>query len=293
MSDVPAWFTQAVTTPYDRSEVEVHGARITYRTWGATGAPVVVLVHGGAAHAGWWDHVAPFLATAHRVVALDLSGHGDSDRRPSYDLETYAAEVLAVAEAEAPSGDEKPCVIGHSMGGFVALTAARDHGARLAGVCAIDSPVRQMSPEARAWRESGQRPPDNKVYPSREAVLARFRPLPNDGPVLPYVKDHVAAASVREVEGGWSWKFDPAIFFGSAMEPEELAESVCPAALIRGERGLATTDITATVAERLGGHVPVTVIPDAGHHIMLDQPVALVASLQALVGEWRRPSAQS
>ena len=51
---------------------------------------------------------------------------------------------------------------------------------------------------------------------------------------------------------------------------------------------MATTDITTTVAERLGGHVPVTVVPDAGHHIMLDQPVALVAALQVLLGEWSR-----
>ncbi|TNC43618.1 alpha/beta fold hydrolase [Mumia zhuanghuii] len=289
MSAAPTWFSDALATPYDRREVDVEGARVTYRAWGEPGAPVLVLVHGGAAHAGWWDHVAPFLTAAHRVVALDLSGHGDSDRRDTYDLETYAAEVLAVAEAEAADTSEKPCVIGHSMGGFVALTAGRDHGSRLTGVCAVDSPVKQMSPEARAWRESGRNAPGNKVYPSREAVVARFRPLPADGATLPYVQDHVAEASVREVEGGWTWKFDPRVFSGAQMEPEELAEAVCPTALIRGERGLATTDITTTVAERLGGHVPVTVVPGAGHHIMLDQPVALIAALQCLVGEWRRP----
>ena len=49
----------------------------------------------------------------------------------------------------------------------------------------------------------------------------------------------------------------------------------------------ATTDITDLVAERLGGHVPVTLIPDAGHHIMLDQPIALIAVLQTLLGQWR------
>ncbi|MFD1825451.1 alpha/beta fold hydrolase [Mumia zhuanghuii] len=290
MSGVPRWFAEAVATPYDEREVKVEGARITYRAWGRAGAPVVVLVHGGAAHAGWWDHVAPFLTAAHRVVALDLSGHGESDRRASYDLETYAAEVLAVADAEAAGSGEKPCVIGHSMGGFVVLTAAREHGVRLAGVCAIDSPVQQMSPEARAWRASGRHAPGNKVYPSREAVVARFRPLPEDGPALPYVRDHLAPASVREVEGGWTWKFDPNVFFGAQMEPEDLAKTVCPTALIRGERGLATTDITSTVAERLGGHVPVTVVPDAGHHIMLDQPVALITALQSLIGEWSRPA---
>ncbi|MBW9207903.1 alpha/beta hydrolase [Mumia sp. zg.B53] len=289
---VPAWFSEAVATPYHRHDVDVAGARIAYRTWGEPGMPVVVLVHGGAAHAGWWDHVAPFLAASHRVAAIDLSGHGDSQWRRQYDLATFAEEVMAVAAAETPSGGAQdgvlPVVIGHSMGGFVSLTAARDHGSRLAGACAIDSPVRQMSPETRAWKESGRHLPGNKVYPSWDEIVRRFRTLPPDDATLPYVREHVAAGSVREVEGGWTWKFDPHVFLSAQMEPAEVAETDCPTALVRGERGMATTDITTTVAERLGGHVPVTVVPDAGHHIMLDQPVALVAALQVLLGEWSR-----
>jgi pimeloyl-ACP methyl ester carboxylesterase len=52
---------------------------------------------------------------------------------------------------------------------------------------------------------------------------------------------------------------------------------------------MATTDITESVAEILGGHVPVTLVPDAGHHIMFDQPIALIALLQTLIGQWRAP----
>lgn len=286
---VPAWFSEAIATPYQRHDLDVAGVRIAYRTWGVAGNPVVVLVHGGAAHAGWWDHVAPFLAPSHRVVAIDLSGHGDSAWRPAYDLSTFAHEVMAVATAEGAAGGTKPVVIGHSMGGFVTLTAAREHGTRLAGACAIDSPVQQMSPETRAWRESGRHVPGNKVYPTWEAVIGRFRTLPPDDATLPYVREHISAGSVHEVDGGWTWKFDPRVFLSAQMEPDDLAETACPTALVRGERGMATTDITANVAARLGGHVPVTVVPDAGHHIMLDQPVALISALQALLGEWSRP----
>ena len=73
------------------------------------------------------------------------------------------------------------------------------------------------------------------------------------------------------------------------MEPEDLAAAMCDIALIRGERGMATTDITDVVAERLGRDVPVTVLRVAGHHIMLDQPIALIAVLQTLLGQWRNP----
>lgn len=291
---VPAWFDDAIAQVPERGEVVVDGARIAYRTWGDPDAPVTVLVHGGAAHAGWWDHVGPLLDE--RVVALDLSGHGDSDHRESYTLETWAREVVAVAAtqrvgsrgAEEPRRS-RPVVVGHSMGGFVALTVARDHGDVVAGAVAIDSPVREMSAEARAWVESGRDVPPHKVHADLATILGRFRTLPADDSTLTYVRDHVARDSVREVEGGWSWKFDPRIFLRSRMEPEELASTSCPVALLRGDRGMATTDITAAVAERLGGHVPVTVVRDCGHHVMLDQPVALVAALQALVGEWRRP----
>lgn len=282
--NTPDWFSDALAQPYDAGRVDVDGATITYRAWGKPGDPVAVLVHGGAAHAGWWDHVAPHLADTNRVVAIDLSGHGDSDRRERYSLDAWATEVLAVATAE---GDSRPVVFGHSMGGFVALTVAKVFGDRVKGVVAIDSPVREASPEAKAWLESTRHVPGNKVYPTLEVILQRFRTLPEDDSTRDYIRAHIAAGSVCEVEGGWSWKFDPHIFFRSQMEPEELAEAPCKVALIRGERGMATLDITTDVAERLGGDVPVTVIRDAGHHIMLEQPIALIAALQTLLGQWR------
>ncbi|MGI9085777.1 MAG: alpha/beta fold hydrolase [Aeromicrobium sp.] len=281
----PTWFTDAIAEPYDTLDLEVEGARIAYRAWGKPGEPGVVLVHGGAANAAWWDHVAPFLAVEHRVLAIDLSGHGASDHREAYSLDTWAEEVLAVAGHES---DARPVIIGHSMGGFVALTAARSHGPELRGVAAIDSPVREMSPEARTWLQSNVTLPQHKVRPDRETIIARFRALPEDDG-LEYIRRHIAEQSVREVEGGWSWAFDPQIFLSSQMEPEDLAAAGCEVALVRGERGMATTDITESVAEILGGHVPVTLVPDAGHHIMLDQPIALIALLQTLIGQWRMP----
>ena len=282
----PTWFTDAIAEPFDTDEVDVAGARISYRAWGKPGQPGVVLVHGGAAHAGWWDHIAPFLAADHRVMAIDLSGHGSSDHRESYSLSTWSDEVMAVAHRES---DARPVIIGHSMGGFVAFTAALEHGLDVRGVAAIDSPVREMSPEARAWLQTNSALPPQTVRPDRETIVARFRTLPEDVAGLEYVRKHIAEQSVREVDGGWTWKFDPSIFLSSQMEPEDLASAATEVALVRGERGMATTDITSSVAEILGGHVPVTLVPDAGHHIMLDQPIALIALLQTLIGQWRAP----
>ena len=60
--DAPEWFFQALATPYEEDEVVVEDTPVHYCRWGARGGPGIVLVHGGAAHAHWWDHVAPMPA---------------------------------------------------------------------------------------------------------------------------------------------------------------------------------------------------------------------------------------
>ena len=80
-----------------------------------------MFVHGGGAHAHWWTHVAAAFAGEFRVVAIDLSGHGDSDHRAAYDGQTWAAELLAVLDA---ARCHRPVVAAHSLGGRVALFAA-------------------------------------------------------------------------------------------------------------------------------------------------------------------------
>ena len=80
---------------------------------------------------------------------------------------------------------------------------------------------------------------------------------------------------IREVEGG-DRKFDPRIFLRAPHGARGPRAGSCDIALIRGERGWRRPN-HGVVAERLGRDVPVTVIRDAGHHLMLDQPIAPIA----------------
>lgn len=288
--DPPAWFTAAVATEAEPGEVDVDGVRIRYRSWGPPGDGLV-LVHGGAAHARWWDHIGPLLARpeGRRVVAMDLSGHGDSgSRSESYSLTGWADEVVAVAEASGTG--PLPTVIGHSMGGMVALTAAQRHGERLAGAVVVDAPVREQTPEETAAREQRAFGP-LRVYPTREEAIARFRLVPDQQAQLPYVVAHIATHSLRAVEGGWSWKFDPAVFARSAMAPADLAVPGCRVALFRAENGLVPADMGEMIVDRLGNGVPLIEIPTAAHHVMVDHPLALVTGLRALLADWRHSRA--
>ena len=118
-----------------------------------------------------------------------------------------------------------------------------------------------------------------------EAAVARFRPIP-DQPTLAYIADHVAATSIRPAEGGWTWKFDPNVFARDHLTPELLTRLDCRVALFRAEHGLITPQQGEVLYDRLGRVAPVIEIPVAGHHIMLDQPVALVAALRTLLADW-------
>ena len=281
----PAWFTAALAAPVAQRTTTVEGVSITYREWGEERAgPAgrgIVLVHGGAAHSRWWDHIGPLLANGRRVVAIDLSGHGDSGRRGSYSLDGWAREVLAVVAAAGLT--VPPTVIGHSMGGHVTLRVASLFGSRIEGAVVIDSPLRDMAPEEHAAQER-RAFGSLRVYPTREAILARFRPIP-DQPVLGYIADHVAATSIRQVDAGWMWKWDPPIF-GREAPQAPLARLDCRVALFRAEHGMMSAAMSDVMYDRLGRVAPVVELPAAGHHVMLDQPIALVAAIRTLLSDW-------
>jgi pimeloyl-ACP methyl ester carboxylesterase len=186
-----------------RDRIEVAGATISLLRWGARGDPRIVLVHGGAAHAGWWSHLAPVLALDHEVVALDLSGHGDSDHREQYRFSTWAEEVLACGGAT---------VVGHSMGGIVATLAAAAGARSVRRLVLVDTPL--LRPEPDHTGDADATLALVRTYPTRDAAIARFRPLPPQPITDHALADLVAAGSIRRAADGWRWKYDPRAFTG-------------------------------------------------------------------------------
>jgi pimeloyl-ACP methyl ester carboxylesterase len=286
--DTPAWFDRALAVPFSQEEVQVDGCAIRSLAWGEPGRRGLVFVHGGGAHTHWWTHVAATFAAEFRVVAIDLSGHGDSGHRDAYALDQWTDEVVAVAETTRIDG--LPIVIGHSMGGFVTIATAARHGDRVDGVIVCDSPVAELDPEISAYhlREAFGRP---RTYPDLDDAVAHFRTVPAQEHYLDYVLDFVARHSLKEVTGGWQWKFDRRIFeqFGAGMRSVAapyLEDVSCRLALLRSEYGLVTPDIGASMYERLGRVTPVIEIPEAGHHAMLDQPLILLTALRTLLADW-------
>jgi len=100
------------------------------------GEPAILGLHGLASNARWWDLVAARLAPAHRVIAVDLPGHGRSDRPDTgYDFETVCRDLDGLLAALHP---DPVVVVGHSWGATVALTFAVNHPDMALGVVCID-----------------------------------------------------------------------------------------------------------------------------------------------------------
>lgn len=102
------------------------------------GGPPLVLIHGFGAALDWWDRIAPELARHHRVIRLDLIGHGGTEAPASgYSIERQAALVKAVLDKLHIA---RVVVIGHSMGGEVATAFAEANPSNVERVVLIDTP---------------------------------------------------------------------------------------------------------------------------------------------------------
>jgi pimeloyl-ACP methyl ester carboxylesterase len=284
----PGWFTQALAVPFEDRFITVAGARIHYLAWHANAdKPGIVLVHGNGAHAHWWTFIAPFLLEHNRVVAIDLSGMGDSSPRAAYSPEIFAAEVAAVMDDA--GFDAQTVVVGHSFGGYVTLKTGLLHRERLAGVVLVDSAVR---PPDFQWERDPKRSPvrPKRTYPDFESALARFRLMPPQDCANQYILDYIGRHSLVQTEGGWTWKFDDGLFHKFAFDnmADDLARLSCRVGVIYGDNSyLFSQDVADYMFKVLDESVPFVAIPDAQHHLFLDQPLAFVAALRTLLAEWR------
>lgn len=285
VTTVPRWYLDALATPPERAVVRIAGVETALRMWGPRDGSPVVLVHGGAAHAAWWDHIGPLLVDC-RVIALDLSGHGDSGWRDEYRIDTWTQELLAVLRSEHVRG--RALVVGHSMGGLVTYAAVRDHADELSGALIVDSefPRRAIGVGWRTPRDIQRR-----VHPDRESTLARFRLMPRSAPRSPFVIDHVAQQSIVAVGGGWSWKFDPRVFTHDGVVFEDAVPlRGCPVVIVRGDRGLLDDDEVAALASQLGD-LEVLTVDDCGHHVLLDHPLSLIEIIRRQLPEGKAEAA--
>jgi pimeloyl-ACP methyl ester carboxylesterase len=124
-----------LTEGFETRELVLHGHRISYRMAGE--GPLVVLIHGITSASDTWREILPFLVERHTVIAPDLLGHGESAKpRGDYSLGAYASGIRDLLLA---LGHERATVVGHSLGGGVAMQFAYQFPQRCERLALISS----------------------------------------------------------------------------------------------------------------------------------------------------------
>ena len=296
----PAWFKAAVALEPERTFVESLGTKLEVLTWGEVGKPGLLFVHGNSAHADWWSFIAPFFAEDYRVAAMSLAGMGASDWRDRYAFSDFAEDAEAVARATGLyEGGQKPIYIGHSFGGGQVFFAAVAKPERMHAAIMVDTgfgpPPEEMAKRL-AQMETVRNIPTadrpSRVYPTLEAALARFRLMPPQPAGNAYIADFIARRSLKEVDGGLTWRFDPNMWAKLNRELDMRGQAPAPEAVktpmvhIYGAKSRIVEHRKAGAPSPFPAGMTEIEIPDAHHHIMIDQPLALVSALRALLSVW-------
>jgi len=295
----PQWFKDALAQAPERGFVTSNGSKLELLTWGERGKPGLLFVHGNSAHADWWTFIAPFFAGHYRVAAMSMAGMGASDWRDTYALSDFPGDAEACARAAGLHDAGPPIYVGHSFGGTQVFNAALRHPEQMRAAVLVDTGFGGQPAAGGAEGRNfltGDRA--TKVYATLPEALARFRLMPPQPAGELYITDYIARRSLKRAplpdgEGeGWTWRFDPQMW--SKLDQSEIAAliqngppaSPVPVAHIWGEDSLIVARMRYSEHSFLPADLVDIEIPASHHHIMIDQPLALVAALRALLAVW-------
>jgi pimeloyl-ACP methyl ester carboxylesterase len=281
-----------VTDPTSRRLRLATGIEYHVLEWGPPDAAPVIMVHGFLDHAWAWVEVAAKLAPAHRVIAPDWRGHGDSawiGAGGYYHFMDYVADLDSLVAQV--SRDAPVSIVAHSMGGSVAMYWAGVRPARcrrLALLEGLGPPEMSMPLPARTanWIDSWTRArtTPEKVLPSIADAAARMRKY---DPLLgAELSLFLAEKGLVAADGGYRWKHDP-LHLTQGPYPFRLDSArefwgAITAPVLYVEGGASTFRLPSPEVDARLAHIKTArraVVDGAGHAIARHQPAALAELL--------------
>ncbi len=267
-----------------RRSLDVRGLILSALEWGEPGRPALCFLHGGSAHAHWFDAVVPAFTDRYHMLSLDQRGHGASQwaPEPAYATEDFAADLLGVMEM---MGWARMTLIGHSMGGHNAMAFAAWHPERVERLVVVDSRPSIPADRLQTMHRRGDRGPMR--HETLDSAVKSFRLLPRETVADPGLLAHLAREGITERRGRFLYRFDPAC--NGQRRPTDgwalLDRIIAPTLLVRGEHSpVLPRDMAADMLARLR-KARLVEIPGTYHHLVLDAPGAFVAALDAFLRE--------
>jgi pimeloyl-ACP methyl ester carboxylesterase len=238
----------------------IHGERF------GNGAPLLVLLHGQNANGDVWRGMLPFIERDWRgsVLIPDLRGHGRSFHRPPYAYGTYAADVAGLI------GSNEAFLVGHSLGGAVALTLASGwFGVKVRGIFAFGIKTNWSADELARRRQFAGAPV--RWFDRREEAIERYLKVSGQfGLVDP--ASSAAASGIAEENDKFRLAADPRI--SGAEDPPDIrpihAAVMSPAWLAVGEK-----DAMVPLADARSLDPGAAIVPGAGHNAHVERPEAV------------------
>ncbi|HSP96484.1 MAG TPA: alpha/beta hydrolase [Candidatus Dormibacteraeota bacterium] len=272
--------------------------KLHYVDWGNAEKPPLLLIHGGRDHARNWDWVAEDLRRDFHIIAPDLRGHGDSQWAVggSYAMVDYTLDVDQLLRA---LDIEQITVIGHSLGGSIALQYAGTYPDRVKTVVAIEG----LGPPPELLREQPPAHQRMKVWIGEMRALARRHPhryatldeavvrMQEANPRLtPAQARHLTVyGSYRDEDGTYLWKFDNYVratspyLFNMTDAADIWTQITCPVLLLRGTESCASDPEIDGRAKAFKDYTFFN-IEKAGHWVHHDQLGEVLSHVRTFLG---------
>ncbi len=251
---------------------------LAFREYGE--GPPLVIMHGLFGSARNWRTIAERLADRYHVYAVDLRNHGESGHADTMSFSEMIDDLRVFLDAQ---GLERPAILGHSVGGKIAMLFALLYGQHLDRVIVVDiapfAYAHTYLPEVKAMRGV-----DLGAVTSRADADARLARSIFDAPLRTFLLQNLVSR-----DGGYAWRINLEAI-GNAMEqltgfPDVTGlEYDAPSLFVSGD---GSDYVRAGYQAKIRTLFPAaefTVIPDAGHRVHADQPDTFLECVRGFLG---------
>ena len=257
---------------------KANGLTLACLDYGGEGKRPLLFIHGGSAHAHWWDFVAPAFCADFHVLALDQRGHGESQWANdwAYGSRHYVSDLDQVIDQW---GFGAPILVGHSMGAHNVLVYASEHSEKLRAMVVIDSPADYSDYAVEFLKTYADKPP--RRFESLEQAIDNFKVLPRETMAKKEVLNHIARHTYKRLDdGAWTHKLDRRTL---SRDPSRVWDSLhriaCPSLVVKISKSPVLDRKNAKKMVAALPNARLVEIDDSYHHAMLDNPVAVIATL--------------